>query len=174
MTGDAPENNQAAPDPPPPPDANDPPAYEWPPGKADPTKRFVAILIDGVIAVVIGMVPWIGGLISTAYWVLRDGLELEFMDNRSVGKKVMKLRAVTADGQNPDLIMSVQRNWMFGLGGIIQILIFIPVVGWLLMVPLGLIAMGMGIVEILKVFNEEDGRRFGDVWADTKVIEVDD
>jgi uncharacterized RDD family membrane protein YckC len=148
-------------------------SYGWAGGKADPAKRAVAVVIDGVIAVLIGFIPWVGGLVAAAYLVLRDGMELEFMDNRSVGKKLMKLRPVTADGGKVDMMMSVQRNWMFGFGGILSFLVYIPILGWLLMIPVGLLAMVIGIVEVIKVFTDEEGRRFGDVWAKTKVVEVD-
>jgi uncharacterized RDD family membrane protein YckC len=158
---------------PPPPGDMDSGTFPWPPGKADPTKRIVAVIIDAVLAVIVGIIPWVGGLVSAAYWVVRDGLELEFMDNRSVGKKLMKLRPVTADGRRPDMMASIKRNWMFGIGGIIWILMYIPLIGWLLIIPVSLIALAIGIIEIVKVLTDEEGRRFGDVWADTKVIEVD-
>ena len=147
--------------------------YSWPPGKADLPKRFVAVIIDAVIAVLIGMIPWIGGLVATAYWVLRDGMEFEFMDHRSVGKKVMKLRPITADGGQLDMMMSVKRNWMFGLAGVTQLLIFIPILGWLMMIPVGLLAFLFGLFELVKVLTDEEGRRLGDQWAQTKVVEVD-
>ncbi len=149
-------------------------SYSWPAGKAELSKRFVAIVIDSVIAVLVGLIPWIGGIIAAAYLVLRDGMELEFMDNRSVGKKLMKLRPVTADGGKVDMMISVRRNWMFGFGGIMAFLVFIPILGWLLMIPVGLLGMVFGVIELIKVVTQEDGRRFGDVWANTKVVEVDD
>ena len=100
-------------------------------------------------------------------------MEFEFMDHRSVGKKVMKLRPVTADGGQLDMMMSIQRNWMFGFGGIMQFLMYIPFIGWLLILPVGLVAFVIGIIELIKVLTDEEGRRFGDVWANTKVVEVD-
>ena len=148
-------------------------ASGWPPGKADPSKRIIAVVIDAVIAVVVGMIPWIGGIIAAAYWVLRDGMEVEFMDHRSVGKKLMKLRPVTADGGQLDMMMSVQRNWMFGLGGIIQFLLYIPIIGWLLILPVAIFSLAIGIIELIKVLTDDEGRRFGDEWARTKVIEVE-
>ena len=60
--------------------------------KADLGKRFLAVLIDAGIAVVVSFVPVIGGLAAAAYWLIRDGLALDFMDHRSVGKKLMDLR----------------------------------------------------------------------------------
>lgn len=148
-------------------------SYSWPAGKAELSKRFVAIIIDSVIAVLVGLIPWIGGIIAAAYMVLRDGMELEFMDNRSVGKKLMKLRPVTADGGKLDMMMSVRRNWMFGFGGVMTFLMYIPILGWLLMIPVGILAMVIGVVELIKVVTDEEGRRFGDVWSNTKVIEVE-
>jgi hypothetical protein len=149
-------------------------SYAWPAGKAELSKRIVAVVIDAVISVLVGLIPWIGGLISATYWVLRDGMELEFMDNRSVGKKLVKLRPITSDDQKLDMMTSIQRNWMFGLGGLLWFLAYIPFIGWLLMVPVGLLALGFGLVELIKVLTDEEGRRFGDIWANTKVIEVED
>ena len=87
-----------------------------PPAKPDIGKRAIAVIIDAVIAVVVGLIPIAGGIVATAYWLVRDGLDLEFMDHRSIGKKVMKLRPVTLDGQPLDIATSIKRNWMFGLG----------------------------------------------------------
>lgn len=142
--------------------------------KADLGKRAVAAIIDGVIAGVIGFIPIIGGLVGTAYMVLRDGLEFEFMDRRSLGKKLMKLRPVRLDGGTMDIETSLKRNWMFGLGALIQVLRFIPVV-WILLIPIvGVAALVIGIMEIVFVLKDEEGRRWGDTIANTKVIEVNE
>jgi uncharacterized RDD family membrane protein YckC len=140
--------------------------------KADLTKRFLAALIDGGLSFVVGFVPVIGGLVAAAYMLLRDGLELEFMDRRSIGKKVMKLRPVRLDGQPMDLVASAKRNWMFALGGIISLLMFIPFLGWLLMIPVALAALALGIIELVLVITDAQGRRLGDKIAATQVIEV--
>jgi uncharacterized RDD family membrane protein YckC len=143
-------------------------------GKADLGKRAVAAIIDGVISGVIGFIPIIGGLVGTAYMVLRDGLEFEFMDQRSIGKKLMKLRPVRLDGGTVDIETSIKRNWMFGLGALIQVLRFIPVV-WILLIPIvGVAALVIGIMEIVFVLKDEEGRRWGDNIANTKVIEADE
>jgi hypothetical protein len=42
------------------------------------------------------------------------------------------------------------------------------------MVPVGLIAFAFGLIELIKVLTDEEGRRFGDMWAKTKVVEVED
>jgi uncharacterized RDD family membrane protein YckC len=140
--------------------------------KADLTKRFLAALIDGGLTFVVSWVPVIGGLVAAAYMLLRDGLELEFMDRRSLGKKIMKLRPVRLDGQPMDMVGSAKRNWMFALGGIMSLLLFIPFLGWLLMIPVGLAALALGVVELVLVITDSQGRRLGDKIAATQVIEV--
>jgi uncharacterized RDD family membrane protein YckC len=140
--------------------------------KADIGKRFVAGLIDAAIAIVIGFIPIIGGIISAAYWLLRDGMDFDFMKKRSLGKKVMKLRPVTLDNSPVDMVVSIKRNWMFALGGIVQLLMFIPVVGWALIPVVGVIALILVIIEIILVLTDPEGRRMGDKIANTKVIEV--
>ena len=141
-------------------------------GKADLGRRVLAALIDAGLGFVIGLVPVIGGLAAAAYWLVRDGLELDFMDRRSLGKRVMKLRPVRLDGAPMDLAASARRNWMFALGGVVSLLLFIPVLGWLLMLPVALAALGLGLLELVKVLTDEQGRRWGDRLAGTKVLEV--
>jgi len=144
-----------------------------PPGKADLAKRFIAVVIDAVIAVVVGFIPIVGGLIAAAYWLLRDGLDIEFMDHRSLGKKVMKLRPVTLDGEQLDLAGSAKRNWMFALGGIAQMFAF-TIIGLVIAIPLAFVAFLIGILELVLVLVDPEGRRMGDKIAGTKVIEVED
>ncbi len=140
--------------------------------KADLGKRFIAQLIDAAVAFVVGLVPYIGGLAGAAYFVVRDGLEIEFMDRRSLGKKIMKLRPVRDDGKPMDIETSVRRNWMWGIGAITSLLLYIPIIGWLLIPVVGLIAAAIGLFEIYKVLTDPEGRRWGDNLAKTKVIEV--
>jgi uncharacterized RDD family membrane protein YckC len=144
------------------------------PPKADIGKRIVAAIIDAVIAAILGFIPAIGGLIGAAYILVRDGLEFDFMDQRSVGKKVLKLRPVTLDGSPVDVVTSIKRNWMFCLGGLIPLLIFIPILGWMMIPFVGLAALVLGVIELVLVLTDANGRRFGDKIANTQVIEVDD
>ena len=142
--------------------------------KADPLKRVIAAIIDAVIAFAVGLVPVIGGLAAAGYWLLRDGLDLEFMDHRSLGKKVMKLRPVSAGGRPVDLMGSVKRNWMFALGGVVQALLFIPILGWIVGLLIGLVALALGVIELILVFVDGEGRRLGDRMAGTIVEESSD
>ena len=142
-----------------------------PPGKPDIGKRAIAAIIDAVVAMVVGFIPIIGGIIATAYWLLRDGLDVEFMDHRSLGKKVMKLRPVMLDGSPVDITASIKRNWMFALGGIAGFLAM-TLIGVFLAIPLALIAFVLGIVEVVLVITDAEGRRIGDKTGGTRVIET--
>lgn len=138
-------------------------------GKADLGKRAAAIIIDWLITWVIALViPFIGGLIGAAYMLLRDGFDFNFMDRRSLGKKLLKLRPVTLDGSPVDMTVSLKRNWVFAVGPVLMIF---PVIGWIFGSIIGLI---IGIVEVVLVFTDEEGRRMGDKLANTKVIEVEE
>ena len=147
-------------------------------GKPDAVKRFLAMLIDGIISAVlsfaVGIISSIlGGIVAAAYWVVRDGLDVDFMKHRSLGKKVMKLNVVRLDGKPMDLETSVKRNWMFGFGAISSILIYIPILGWILIIVGSLIALCIGLYECYKVLTDKEGRRWGDELAGTKVIDSD-
>ena len=149
---------------PPPPAA--PPAGTTP----DTLTRFVAFLIDAVAVAVIGMVPVIGGLVGIAYVLFRDGLDIEYLRGRSLGKTLMKLTVVRADGRPMDLAASAQRNWPLVFGSLTQILLFIPVIGWIL-IPFVIIAgVVFVIIEIVRVLTNPEGRRLGDDYARTRVV----
>ncbi|MGI9629227.1 MAG: RDD family protein [Longimicrobiales bacterium] len=142
--------------------------------KADLGKRIVAAVIDAVAAVAVSFIPVVGGLLSTGYWLVRDGLDIEFMDRRSLGKKLTKLRPVRVDGLPMDIETSLKRNWMFAIGGLVTLLLFIPILGWLMIPLVILAAVVIAVVEIYLTVTDPEGRRFGDKFAGTKVIEVED
>ena len=136
----------------------------------DTLTRFVAFLIDAVAVAVIGLVPVIGGLVGAAYVLFRDGLDIDFMRRRSLGKKLMKLTVVRTDGQPMDLATSARRNWPLVFGSLTQLLLFIPVIGWIL-IPFVLIAGAVFvIIEIVRVLTNPEGKRLGDGFAGTQVV----
>ncbi|MCC6412244.1 MAG: RDD family protein [Saprospiraceae bacterium] len=110
--------------------------------------RIVAYLIDSVIVFVLALVPIVGWIAGLAYAVTRDGLP--FLDGQSVGKKVMKLRAVTEDGQ------PLTNNWSPVI--VRNIVLFIPF---------------FAIIELVVMLNNPQKLRLGDQWAKTKVISVE-
>jgi uncharacterized RDD family membrane protein YckC len=140
--------------------------------KADLGKRFIAMLIDGLLAGVVSLIPVIGGIIGAAYILVRDGLELDFMDRRSLGKKLIKLRPVRLDGQPMDMEHSLKRNIPLAIGAVGSIFWIIPVLGWIVAIALGLIGLIVALVEAIMVLTDPEGRRMGDKFAGTKVIEV--
>jgi len=144
---------------------------------ADPIKRIVAVVIDMVIAVLVALIPFIGGILAALYWLTRDGLDLPFMDYRSAGKKLVKIRPVKVDGGPMDIVVSVKRNWMLVLGVLLWPLLFIPILGWLLIlvlvVPVVLVQMDSLVIELVLALTDDEGRRWGDRFADTRVIEVE-
>jgi uncharacterized RDD family membrane protein YckC len=120
--------------------------------------RIIAVVIDTVIYIFIviilamvlpGFLGRISFLAGLAYFLLRDCLP--FLGGQSIGKKIMKLRAVTMDGK------SLSGNWQAGL--VRSAVLLIPV---------------FPIVELVTLFTREGkpeaGRRLGDDWAQTKVI----
>ncbi len=140
--------------------------------KAEVGRRFFAVLVDGFVAGLLGMVPLIGGLLSTAYMLTRDAIWHTFMTSgdwqgRSVGKRLMGLRVVRLDGGPVDLATSAKRNITLVAG---SILIMVPVLGKFVG---PLVALGFAALELFLVVTDPQGRRFGDRWADTVVIQAD-
>ncbi len=94
-------------------------------------------------------------------------IEFDFMRYRSLGKRLMGLRAVPVDGSAMTMATSIRRNWPFAFG----ILMVVPVLGWILA---AVIAPILGIIEAVLVLTDDQGRRYGDRFANTKVIESKD
>ncbi|MEW6104946.1 MAG: RDD family protein [Bacillota bacterium] len=142
--------------------------------KADLGKRFVAALIDGVIAGILTVViPILGGLLGAAYTLTKDALMFQLTKdaqwkNRSVGKKVMGLQVVNLGGGDVDMTISLKRNVTLAIG---SLLAAIPLLG-LLVAPL--IGGVLGLIEIVLVLTDAAGRRLGDKWANTQVIAVEE
>jgi uncharacterized RDD family membrane protein YckC len=142
--------------------------------KASLVKRFLAVLVDGLVAGLPSLLlGGVGSLLGTAYILVRDGLDLAFMDRRSIGKRLVGLRVVTLDGSPVTLETSLRRNWMFGLGVFSQVLYHSALLGGLGAWLVGLAGSVLGLVEVVLVFVDEDGRRLGDRIANTQVIESD-
>jgi uncharacterized RDD family membrane protein YckC len=142
--------------------------------RPDALTRFIAFFIDAVIVAAVGLVPIIGGLVGIAYVLVRDGLGYDFMDGRSIGKRIMKLRPIRLDGLPMDVETSIRRNWPLAFGSLAQVLIFVPVIGWILIPFVGIAGTVMVVVEVVRVLTGADGRRWGDTMAGTEVVVVAD
>jgi len=131
--------------------------------------RFLAFLIDGVIAGLLSTLFFAGGVLGAAYLVVRDGLTFQFMNQRSIGKHLMDLHVTRRDGRPMDVETSVQRNWMWGLGPVGAVVSQVPLFGGLLSAGVGLFGLGVGLYEAYRVLTRDDGRRWGDEQAGTEV-----
>lgn len=152
-------------------------------GKAPLGKRAAALIIDGVIAGVIASVfgllgsrlGGIGVLVGAGYTLCRDGLSLEFANGRSVGKQLMGLGVQRLDGRPMDLETSIRRNWPLAVGSILSGLGGL-VGGGLGALLGGLVGAGIGtvigLIEVVLVFTDAQGRRIGDKMAGTEVVET--
>jgi len=141
--------------------------------KPDVGKRAIAWIIDGVIAGILSSIPFLGSLLGAAYILTRDGFEFDFMDGRSLGKKLMKLRPVRDDGGKMDLTTSIKRNWPLAIGMLGAVASYAPLLGMFgLTLLLSLVGAIFGLVEIYFVLTSPDGRRYGDKFAGTHVVET--
>ncbi|MCP5538040.1 MAG: RDD family protein [Akkermansiaceae bacterium] len=109
----------------------------------------LSIVISGIVGFALPKIGTLLSLVSWAYLLFRDCIP--FLDGRSVGKKLLGLRAVTTDGA------SLSGNWSPGL--IRNAVLFIPF---------------FPLVEFIILCTKQDAPegllRLGDQWAGTKVI----
>ncbi len=141
--------------------------------KADLFKRFIALLIDDIVASLLVYIPILGALVSAVYLLTKDAIAFEItknpdFKNRSLGKKVMGLEVVSFDGSDIDWTISLKRNLPLAIGSAFGI---VPIIGW---VVGGIIGFVMVIVEAVLVISDDKGRRLGDRWANTQVVESRD
>ena len=141
--------------------------------KADLFKRFIALLIDDIVASLLVYIPILGALVSAVYLLTKDAIAFEItknpdFKNRSLGKKVMGLEVVSFDGSDIDWTISLKRNLPLAIGSAFGI---VPIIGW---VVGGIIEFVMVIVEAVLVISDDKGRRLGDRWANTQVVESRD
>ncbi|MDI6895240.1 MAG: RDD family protein [Bacillota bacterium] len=139
--------------------------------KADLFRRFLAALVDGIIAGIPGFIPVVGALVGAAYTLTKDALVYEITrdaqwKNRSIGKKLLGLEVVSLGGGDIDLVGSARRNITLAAGSLLAV---IPVVGWAAGAVVGGI---LGILETVLVLVDPQGRRMGDRLANTQVVET--
>ncbi len=136
-----------------------PPASTTKGVETDLVKRFLGAFIDGIVAGTIGYVTFLITGSAFPQWIAiglvfltRDSLPM--LEGQSIGKKVMKTKAVKEDGS------SLSGDWVTGATR--NILLAIPLAG---------------LVEVYILLtrssNPRDGLRLGDDWAKTKVISVE-
>lgn len=109
-----------------------------------PGRRFAAYLIDGVVVCCVGMIPWVGGLVGLAYYLLRDGV-----GGAGIGKRLVGLHVVDAKTLRPI-------SGCYGTAVKRTLTLYIPL---------------YNILDALYVCDPDRKRqRSGDRWADTLVV----
>ncbi len=141
--------------------------------------RCLAKLVDGAVALLFyGLVSaffsswfhafFLGGLAASVYFLVSDGLDVDFMRRRSLGKRVMGLTVECIDGTRCTLAGSVQRNWMFTVIFFAQAFTFVaPAVSVLIV----LAALGLVGYETYWIVTNPNGIRWGDDLAGTEVLQ---
>jgi uncharacterized RDD family membrane protein YckC len=122
--------------------------------------RTAAKIIDFIlIAAVIEIIPRAGYYAGLTYLLLGDG----FFDGRSIGKKLLRLKVLSAETGAPCSFKdSVLRNSTFGAGYALWI---VPFIGWIFIVI-------VSVIEFILVLGSKDSMRLGDEIAKTIVIET--
>jgi uncharacterized RDD family membrane protein YckC len=121
--------------------------------------RTVAKILDFIIiAAAVEVVPRAGFFAGLAYLLIGDGL----FDGRSLGKKLIGLRVVSADTNTSCTFRdSILRNSTLGIGFLFYKVLWL---GWILIILIS-------IIEFIILLGSKDGKRFGDEIAKTVVIE---
>lgn len=129
--------------------------------KADLLARSIARIIDMMIFATLSSFGNIGLIAALLYVLVADGL----MDGRSIGKKIIGLRVILDPQMEPaGYKESIVRNAPMAILGLFAV---IPVIGWVLLLTVGVIIIGLSIYLAL---TDERGRRAGDILARTLVV----
>jgi len=122
--------------------------------------RTAAKILDFIlIAAVLEILPRAGFYAGLAYLLLGDG----FFDGRSIGKKLIKIKVVSAENAIPCTFKdSILRNSTFAVG---YILWLVPWIGWIFLLL-------VSALEFILILGSKDGMRLGDEIAKTVVIET--
>ncbi len=135
--------------------------------KAGFLARIIARTIDLAIVVALyEIIPAIGFFAGLTYLLLCDGL----FEGKSIGKSLTGLKVVDKDNrENCGFKESVFRNFPFAVAFIIFGLFkVIPLLGWLISF---VVIVGIHIFESLVIIGSENGMRFGDELANTRVVD---
>lgn len=121
--------------------------------------RTVAKILDFIIiAAAAEIVPRAGFFAGLTYLLVGDGL----FEGRSLGKKLVGLRVVSADSHQPCTFRdSILRNSLFAVGYLISKVFWI---GWILIIIIA-------ALEFLVLMGSKDKMRIGDEIAKTIVID---
>lgn len=129
--------------------------------------RLLAKFIDFLFVGAFFAFPtFIGPLAAITYILISDGLK----GGQSIGKRIIGLRVISTGGAPLpcDFKQSIMRNGVFGALILLYILIgWIPYAGKLIAFLAWAVVIG---VEIILIYSDESGARFGDRFANTLVV----
>ena len=122
--------------------------------------RTAAKILDFIlIAAVMEIIPRAGFYAGLAYILLGDG----FFDGRSLGKKLIRIKVVSANTNAPCSFRdSILRNSTFAVGYIFWL---IPWIGWIILFL-------VSVLEFTLILGSKNSMRLGDEIAKTIVIET--
>ena len=111
---------------------------------ATPFERLVAAIIDGILITLVSATGY-GSVVGIAYHLTKDALP--FLDGQSIGKKLVKIRVISSDTNQP--ITNLYSESL-----IRSATLLIPI---------------FNVIDAFLVFSK-DRKRFGDQWAKTIVV----
>jgi uncharacterized RDD family membrane protein YckC len=130
-----------------------------------PSKRLVAAVVDVLIfLILIKFFGIAGSLLGLLFVFLKDAM----FKGQSPGKRLFDLQVIEPrQDNNPCSVRkSIIRN--IPMAVVIALLSF-PVSGWILFATVGLAII---LLETFLVFSDEEGKRVGDIFAETLVINI--
>lgn len=139
------------------------PAINMPVAVSSVGIRVAAYLIDLIPAILLGLIaiiPIIGqffaGVFLGCYWLLRD------VRGASLGKLMLGLKVVRADGQPATTSARIKRNVPLCIG---HFLLAIPILGYVIG---GIVSFIAFVIEVIMLLTQ--GNRMGDNMAGTTVV----
>lgn len=129
---------------------------------ASPTGRMMAFAVDYLISLGLFFIPYAGPYLSFAYMLCRDGIK--FLNYKSIGKKIFKIRVIKGDNLHATLWQSVKRNVIF----LPNLLLVLPGNYKYAVLVINIITF---LIEVYLLYTSSDTQRMGDNIADTLVIE---
>lgn len=153
--------------------------------------RIIAAIIDAlvffvvnvVLAFTLGLIPILGALLAgvagALAYAMKDAIPLPALNGASPGKMAMKIKAVNMNGGNLTPEESIKRNLSLVIGSLVGAVLgtlfgILPIVGAAIGSTIGgFLQLGVTIYEFYLVWTKEDGRRWGDTFANTHVISTE-
>lgn len=150
-------------------------------------RRFAAALLDGTLALLLALIPaafvpgalkarvfGVGLVLGAAYLLLRDGLPYAEWGARSLGKRWLGIRPYRVTGEPMSWAASARRNATVAVPAVIWAVTYL--VGGYRGIPFGGLVVGAALLvvaaEAALVAVDPVGRRIGDRWARTRVLEA--